>query len=119
MTLYFLLLSPIKQMQSPIYLENYLELRTTAFLAPCCFFMVCPVTKTTNSNKHALTTAAPNIWCSEQASLQMAGLVVLCDFMLAAGSSQIHRRTLTVTDFTQSWNCARIQIVLLAWQKEQ
>lgn len=83
-------------------------------------FTVCPVTKTTNTNKHALTTAALNIWCYEQTSFaKMAGLAVLCEFMPATGSSQTPRNTFTVTDFTQTWSLARIQIVLLAHYNEQ
>ena len=42
---------------------------------------------------HTLTTPAPNIWCCEQASLQIPGLVALCDFMPTAGSSESHRHT--------------------------
>lgn len=61
----------------------------------------------------------PTSGAGEQASLQMAGPVVLSDFMPAAGSSQKHRHTFTVTDVTQTWSVARIQIVLWAENKEQ
>lgn len=89
-------------------------------LSTLLLFTVCPVTKTSNPNKQALTTAAPNICYSEQAPQHTTGLVVLCGLTLSSGSSQpTTKHTFTVTDITQPWTHARIGIVLLAQHKEQ
>lgn len=72
-------------MQSPIYLQNYLELCIRVFLAP----------QDTHTHTHTLlpllfaTSGAANtgpLW-------KFGGLVAPCDFMPAAGSSQTHRHT--------------------------
>lgn len=118
-TALFVLRSPIRRMQSPIYLQNYPELWETVFPAPCCVSQCALWLKPqTRINMH-------DDCCSRHLVLRTglfaktAGLVVLCDFMPAAGSSQTPRCTFTVTDFTHTWSLARIQIVLLAQYNEQ
>lgn len=96
----------------------------SSFPSTTLCFTVCLMTKTPNTHTHAhgtlyLPPLFPTSGAGEQASLQMAGPAVLGDFMPAAGSSQTHRPTFPVTDFTRTRRLARIQIVLLAANKEQ
>lgn len=73
----FVLSSPIRQMQSSIYLQNYPALWKTVLLAPW-------VPRRDYQHKDIrthITTAASNIWCCERTSLQMACLVALYNFM--------------------------------------
>lgn len=68
-TALFVLCSPIRRMQSPIYLQNYPELWETVFPAPCCVSQ-CALWLKPQTWINMQTTAAPNIWCYELASLQ-------------------------------------------------